>query len=152
MISTGQTKNSIITADSAGTTHATRGARNGWIFFLRGVFLSGLDYGLVSLRWVGNGLVRLFSIPVYSPRDKRGKRGSRNLWLGFAIGADYGRFLSCDGVCYWTRISTPTVLLIRSANRSTWDLPPRLVGIDTTSGSSISFFPCPTLSLIQSKT
>src|SRR4029077_12902777 len=54
--------------------------------------------------------------------------------------------------CYWTLISTPTVLLIRSARRSTWDLPPRLVGIDTTSGSSISFFPCPTLSLIQSKT
>ena len=63
-------------------------------FFSRGVFLSGLDYGLVSLRRVGNGLVSLFSISVYSPRDKRGKRGSRNLWLGFVIGANYGRFYS----------------------------------------------------------
>ena len=50
---------------SAGTTHATRGARNGCIFS-RGVFLSGLDFGLVSLRRVGNGLVSLFSISVYS--------------------------------------------------------------------------------------
>ncbi len=76
---------------SAGTTHPTRGACNG-CFFSPGVFLSGLDYGLVSLRWVGNELVWLFSIPVYSPREKRGKRGSRNRGLGFAIGADYGRF------------------------------------------------------------
>jgi hypothetical protein len=43
--------------------------------FLRGVFLFGLDYGLVSLRRIGNGLVWLFSIPVYSPGDKRGKIG-----------------------------------------------------------------------------
>ena len=57
------------------------------------MFLSGLDYGLVSLTGVGNWLVRLFSIPVYSPRDKRGKRGSRNRGLGFAIGADYGRIV-----------------------------------------------------------
>jgi len=42
-------------------------------FFFAGLFLSGLDYGLVSLRWVGIRLVWLFSVPVYSPRDKRGK-------------------------------------------------------------------------------
>src|SRR5213594_1938890 len=53
---------------------------------------------------------------------------------------------------YWTLISTPTVLLIRSAKRSTWGLPPFRVGIETTRGSSISFLLFPSLSFIQSKT
>ena len=68
--------------------------------FFVGVFLSGLDFGLVFLRWVCNGLVWLLSIPVYSPRGKRGNWGSGNRGLGFAIGADNGRLFS-ESFSYW---------------------------------------------------
>src|SRR3989441_8038860 len=116
--------------------------------FYRKDFLPGIDFGLVSRfrawsvlgrRGEKSGFLRLF------PNDSRARVWRRPR---FEIRADYRRF----GGRYWTLISTPTVLLIRSASKSTWDLLPRLVGIDTTSGSSISFFACPTLSLIQSKT
>ena len=55
-----------LSGGSAGTAHATRSGQ-AVHFFSQGVFLSGPDYyRLVSLRGVGNGLVWLFSIPVYS--------------------------------------------------------------------------------------
>jgi len=76
----------LLSPGSAETAHATRGALKGSIFF-SDPFLSGLDYELVSLRPVCYRLVSAFSIPVDSPRDKRGKSCSRNCGLGFRIRA-----------------------------------------------------------------
>src|SRR5881296_2071615 len=83
---------------------------------------------------------------------------TRRRWTSFQkfnlvleAGSDYIKTL-CPKQHYWTLISTPTVLLIRSAKRSTWGLPPFRVGIETTRGSSISFLLFPSLSFIQSKT
>src|SRR5713226_7604254 len=55
------------------------------------LFLSGWDSGLVSSRLVHYRLVSPFSIPVDSPRDKRGIVWSGNRGLRFGIGADNGR-------------------------------------------------------------
>jgi hypothetical protein len=60
--------------------------------FFQDLFLSGLDSGLVSLRQACYRLVSAFSIPVYSPRDKRGRSCSRNPGLRFGIRADNRRF------------------------------------------------------------
>ncbi len=76
---------------SAGTARALRDPQ-GIHFFPWGYFCLGVIPGL----FFGDGLVigafALFSIPVESPMDKRGKSGSGNRGLGFAIGADYRRF------------------------------------------------------------
>jgi hypothetical protein len=53
--------------------------------------LSGWDSGLVFSRRVRYRLVRVFSIPADSPRDKRGIVWSGNRGLRFGIGADNGR-------------------------------------------------------------
>ena len=61
-------------------------------FFFRELLLCEQDSGLVSMRLARYGLVSLFSIPVFSPSDKRGKSCSRNRGLGIAIGAENERF------------------------------------------------------------
>jgi hypothetical protein len=62
-------------------------------FFSGMMFLSGRNSKLVSSRGARYGLVWLFSILVYSPRDKRGKSCSRNGGLRSGIRADNRRFL-----------------------------------------------------------
>ena len=57
------------------------------------LFLSGLDYGLVSWRRACYRLVRLFLILVDSPRDRRVISCSGNRGFRFGIGGDYGRIL-----------------------------------------------------------
>ena len=54
------------------------------------LFLSGQDSGLVFSRQARYRLVWPFSVPVDSPRDKRGIVWSGNRGLRFGIGADYG--------------------------------------------------------------
>jgi hypothetical protein len=66
------------------------------IFFFHDLFLSELDYGLVSLRRACYRLVLPFSIPVDSPRDKRGRSCFGNRGLRFLIRADNGRFTRRD--------------------------------------------------------
>ena len=56
------------------------------------LFLSGWDSGLVLSRQARYWLVWPFSVPVDSPRDKRGIVWSGNRGLRFGIGADNGRF------------------------------------------------------------
>src|SRR5207247_10772761 len=58
---------------------------------------------------------------------------------------------SVSKAAYWTLISTPTVLLIRSAKRSTWGLAPFRVGSEAGKGSSISCSPFHRMSFISSK-
>src|SRR2546426_10746656 len=60
--------------------------------FFRSLFLSGLDYGLSSLRRACYLLIWPFLIPVDSPGDQREGGGSKNRGLGFVIRADFGRF------------------------------------------------------------
>ena len=55
--------------------------------------VSGQNSGLVSLRRVRYRLVWPFSIPVDSPRGKRGIVWSGNRWLRFGIRDDNGRIL-----------------------------------------------------------
>ena len=76
---------------SAWATHAGRDAL-GVQFFSKRLFLSGLDYGLVSWRRACYWLVRLFLILVDSPRDRRVISCSGNRGFRFGIGRDYGRF------------------------------------------------------------
>jgi hypothetical protein len=64
-----------------------------WVFFFQDQYLSGLDYGLVSVRRAYYQLLRRFSIRAYSPSDKRGKSCSRNRGLRIRIRADNERFL-----------------------------------------------------------
>ena len=61
-------------------------------FVFQILFLSGHVFGLVFSRRACYRLVPGFSIPVYSPRDKRGIVGSGNHGLEIAIRADNGRF------------------------------------------------------------
>jgi len=70
------------------TPHETLNGSN----FFRRVFLSGLDSGLVLLNLAHCQLVSSFLIPVKSPRDQRGKPGSRNRGLQIGIRADNERF------------------------------------------------------------
>jgi hypothetical protein len=59
-------------------------------FIFRSPFLSGHDSGLALLRRALYRLVIPFPIPAYSPRDKRGKSGSRKRRLGIEIRACFG--------------------------------------------------------------
>jgi hypothetical protein len=68
------------------------GMPEGSIFFLR-VFLSGLDSRLFFLRRAYYRLVLTSSVAGDSPRDKRGRSGSRNRGLRFGIRVDIGRFV-----------------------------------------------------------
>src|SRR6266571_3928276 len=61
-------------------------------FVFQILFLSGYVFGLVFSRWACYLRVPGFSIPVFSPRDKRGIAGSGNRGLEIAIRADNGRF------------------------------------------------------------
>jgi hypothetical protein len=67
------------------------------------LFLSGQDSVLVFSRRVRYRLVWPLSIPVDSPRDKRGIVWSGNRGLRFGIGADYGRIseLFLKNACSW---------------------------------------------------
>ena len=56
------------------------------------MFLSGLDSGLDVLNLVHCRLVSSFLTHVQSPRDQRGKPGSRNRGLQIGIRADNERF------------------------------------------------------------
>ena len=78
-----------------GGDHSCRARRPRDPTFFVGLFLSGLDYGLLSWRRACYRLVRLFLIPVESPRDRHGKSVSGNRRLGPEIRADYGRFFFC---------------------------------------------------------
>jgi hypothetical protein len=71
-----------------------RGALNAIeIIFSRPCFCLNVDPGLFVRSGRVFGLSGYF-IPVYSPRDKRGKSVSRNRGLGIEIRADNGRFHS----------------------------------------------------------
>jgi hypothetical protein len=72
----------------------TRLLRKLYEFVFRILFLSGYVFGLVFSRRACYRLVPGFSIPVYSPRDKRGIVWSGNRGLGFGIRAGNGRFRS----------------------------------------------------------
>src|SRR5713226_338038 len=65
--------------------------------FFCGVFLSGRCSGFVSLRRTYYGLVRPFSISVFSPVVRRGKSCSGNRGLGIVIRAENSRFLLSPG-------------------------------------------------------
>ena len=71
----------------------TRTLQKLYEFLVETLFLSGRDSGLVFSRRAGSRLVWPFSIPVDSPRDKRGIVWSGNRGLRFGIGADNGRIL-----------------------------------------------------------
>jgi hypothetical protein len=81
---------------SAGDHSRRAGCPKDPFFFREGV-LSGLDYGLVSWRQACYRLIRLFLIPVGSPREKRERSRSGNRGLGFEIRADNARFC-CRGI------------------------------------------------------
>ena len=61
------------------------------------LFLPGCDSGLVFSRRVRYRLVWPFSIPVDSPKDKRGIVWSGNCGLRFGIRADNGRLADIFG-------------------------------------------------------
>src|SRR5690348_10933529 len=54
-----------------------------WMFFFYDLFSVRAEYGLVSMGGACYRLSQAFSIPVYSPRDKRGRSCSRNRGVGF---------------------------------------------------------------------
>ena len=76
------------------TAHAAQEALG--IQFFGMMFLSGVNYGLVSWRRACYRLVRMFWIPVDSPRDRREKSESGNCRLEFGNRADYGRLLTLN--------------------------------------------------------
>jgi hypothetical protein len=77
----------------SGLSHSrTRGSRKSYRnFFSR----ASSCLNLIRVCFFETGVLSAclrFSIPAYSPRDKRGKVGSRNRGLGITIRADNGRF------------------------------------------------------------
>src|SRR5205814_10099207 len=75
----------------------TRGLQKLYEFVSQIYFLSGWDFRLVFSRRARYRLVSCSSIPVYSPRDRRGREGAGNRGLGIAIKADNGRFPPMGG-------------------------------------------------------
>ncbi len=72
------------------TAHAAQEALG--IQFFGMMFLSGVNYGLVSWRRACYRLVRMFWIPVDSPRDRRENRSLEIAGLNSGIGLIMGDY------------------------------------------------------------